>query len=89
MVVFATSVTLGLVSFLGIAFARPFVRLLFAISLLVLSEDFGEVGFLLSCYFERTFIIFQFINRSDVRLRPDAVLVLDEFSHLIACYSTR
>ena len=48
MVVFATSVTLGLVSFLGIAFARPFVvRLLFAISLFVLSEDFGEVGFFL------------------------------------------
>ena len=54
--VFATSViTLGLVSFLGIAFARPFVvRLLFAISLFVLSKNFGEVGFLLSCYFERT-----------------------------------
>ena len=79
MVVFATSVTLGLVSFLGIAFARPFVvRLLFAISLFVLSENFGEVvGFFLSCYFERTFIIFQFVNRSDVRLRPDAVLVLN------------
>ena len=65
-VVFATGVTLGLFTFLGIAFARPFVRLLFAISLFVLSKDFGEVGFFLSCYFERSFIIFQFVNRSDI-----------------------
>ena len=66
MVVFATGVTLGLFTFLGIAFARPFVRLLFAISLFVLSKDFGKVGFFLSCYFERTLIIFQFVNRSDI-----------------------
>ena len=83
MMVFATSVTLGLFSFLGVAVARPFVRLLFAISLLVLSKDFGEVGFLLTCYFERVFIIFQFINRGAVRLSPDAMLILCELGHLI------
>ena len=83
MMVFATGVTLWFFTFFGIAVEQPFVRLLVSVFLFILSKDFGEAGLLLTCYFERVFIVFQFVNRGVVRLSPDAMLILYELGHLV------
>ena len=72
----------GTVTVLTGPFVR--VRLLFPIALISLSNDLCKASLLLLCCFERAFIIVQFIDRFDVLLCPDIVLVFDKFSHLVS-----